>query len=415
MEDLFFRNMERYVYEECTEAEMNLFKQHMEICPQCREEYELACSVKDAMSSMTPIMPPADFSKLVNERLDNELAVPQKRAILKPGYRKYSAVAACIVLAAVLGTEQTDISAPVVLESTTITNKSLPAVPDEEKDNSKADPFIPDLSLPIPSENFEPAPTAVAPGIQSTPAVSVPTESATQKPVPTAQATGLNTPAAPTVSNTSSKPAPPTYPAPVKPSTDSTASTISTPVEQPAVTQPTPAPAVTPPVVEAPASNDNDVYSKIPDHLNPQNQVVLASSVEKTYEISGVTPENIPKKERDLAAEFALLPTTKSGDIVANAATISSMEGVEFKITRSSSTPDDYGLGSGSLFISSADKDIIDELLPKYISTTNKDCYFFTSDNFNLFIQEMEDYGVRYHQRVMTNGEGNVACKIIVS
>ncbi|MBQ7976243.1 MAG: zf-HC2 domain-containing protein [Clostridia bacterium] len=353
MEDLFFHNIDKYVYDECTDEEMKLFKQHIETCEKCREEYELSCSVKNAMVSMNNITPPADFSKLVNERLDRELAAPAKPRLLKAGYRRYSAVAACLVLAAVLGTQDIEVSEPVI-ETSTLTGQSLQAVPDKET---------------------EAAPTPVP--------VQAPAEAESTK-------------------------------MPVSPekATVSTASTKNTPVATPAVTVSTPAAAE--PVQTEPVKSE-DVYSKIPSHLNPKNQMVLASSVEKTYEISGISPKDIPQRERDLAAEFALLETTSSGAIVANSATIASMEGVQFRISHSSSTPKDYGIGSGSLFISSTDKDIVDELLTKYISVTDKDCYFFTSDNFDLFIKEMNSHGISYQERLVSTNGSNVAVKLIVS
>ncbi len=347
MEDLFFHNIDRYVYDECTQEEMNLFKQHMETCAKCREEYELSCSVKNAMGSMNNITPPADFSKLVNQCLDKEIAATSKPRVLKAGYRRYSAVAACLVLAAVLGTRPTNVSEPVV-ETSTLTNQSLQAVPEPE-----TEPVTTDIT----SEPIE-----------------------TKTPVSDPKAT---------MSSASTK--------------------INAPVAAPAVTVSTPAP------VQGSEDKDSDVYSKIPSHLNPKNQVVLASSVEKTYEISGISPQDIPKKERDLAAEFALLETTNSGAIVANAATISSMEGVEFRITQSSDGPKDYGIGSGSLFISTENKDLVNELITKYISVTDKDYYFFTSDNFDLFIQEMQNYGISYKESLVSSSGSNVAVKLILS
>lgn len=348
MEDLFFHNIDRYVYDECTEEEMNLFKQHMETCEKCREEYELSCSVKNAMGSMNNITPPADFSKLINERLDREIAAPAKPRLFVAGYRRYSAVAACLVLAAVLGTQGMDLEEPVI-ETSTLTSQSLQAVPDSETE-------------PAPPAQPKEAEEAVA----------------TKAPVSPQKATK---------SNASTK--------------------KNAPVASPAVTVSTPAPAT--------EAEDDDVYSRIPAHLNPKNQVVLASSVEKTYEISGIKPEDIPKKERDLAAEFALLETTNSGAIVANAATISSMEGVEFRITSNNSESRDYGIGSGSLFISADDKALINELLIKYISVTDKDCYFFTSDNFDMFIQEMNNRGISYKESLVSKNGNNVAVKLIVS
>ena len=128
MEDMFFYNIDKYVYEECSENEMKLFMEHLKSCEKCKAEYELACQVKDAMHSMNNITPPADFSKLVNERLDREISKPKARTFIKAGYRKYSAVAACLVLAAVLGAENVDFTEAPVLDSSIVTNEGLQPV-----------------------------------------------------------------------------------------------------------------------------------------------------------------------------------------------------------------------------------------------------------------------------------------------
>lgn len=425
MEDLFFHNIDKYVYDECTVEEMKLFEKHMETCEKCREEYELSCSVKNAMSSMNTIVPPADFSKLVNERLDRELAAPKKPRLLATGYRKYSAVAACVVLAAVLGTNGANVSDPVVLESSTLTGESLQPVPDNAEDVPTAvteDTL--QAEVPQPTNTAGPTAAVSAQPVKKTQAKksNVAKTVETPAPAPDLKASAEKAEqsvSVPVYSLTSEAEAPSPKTTTAK---ESIASTISTPVAEPAVNNQTPAPDVKnvpassePVQTEAPKATTNDALSKIPAHLNPENQVVLVSSVEKTYEISGVSPEDIPRKERDLAAEFALLDTTKSGAIVANSATISSMEGVQFQISGSKSTPADYGIGSGSLFVSSSDKEIVDELLDKYDTVTDRDCYFITNDNYNMLIEEMDEYGVSYQERVITKDGGNVAFKLIVS
>ena len=42
MEDMFFYNIDKYVYEECSESEMKLFMEHIKSCEKCKAEYELA-------------------------------------------------------------------------------------------------------------------------------------------------------------------------------------------------------------------------------------------------------------------------------------------------------------------------------------------------------------------------------------
>ena len=338
MEDMFFYNIDKYVYEECSESEMKLFMEHLKSCEKCKAEYELACQVKAAMHSMNNITPPADFSKLVNDRLDREISKPKSRTFIKAGYRKYSAVAACLVLAAVLGAEKVNFTDAPVLDSSIVTNESLlPVAQTGEIENGEISPVI--------SE-------AVSGG----------------------------------------------------------ASTIYSPTAEPAKTvsparaQKTPAPQKTPAATKMPV---------IPDHLNPEKQTVLASSVEKTYEISGVGLEDIPVKKRCLEEEFALLETTKTGVIVANPATLSSLEGIEVKVKKSNSA--DYGVGSGSIFIDAKDKEIVDKLITKYISIEDNSCYFFTGDNFNSFINELEEQGINYKENLIFEKGSNVAIKVLLA
>lgn len=330
MEDMFFYNIDKYVYEECSESEMKLFMEHIKSCEKCKAEYELACQVKNAMHGMNNITPPADFSKLINERLDREISKPKARTFIKAGYRKYSAVAACLVLAAVLGAEKVDFTKAPVIDSSTVKEESLqPEIIAEE------------------------TPEAVS-GAAST----------------------INTPTA--------------EPAKAKPAAYAPKSTN--------------APAATPVVTKAPV---------IPEHLNPEKQTVLASSVEKTYEISGVSLEQVPVKKRNLEEEFALLENTKTGVIVANPATMSSLDGVEVKIKKSNTA--DYGVGSGSLFIAAKDKEAVDKLITKYISVEDNSCYFFTGDNFDSFIEELKTQGIDYKEILVSERGNDVAINIVVA
>ena len=347
MEDMFFHNIDKYVYDECTKEEMNLFLEHIESCAQCKEEYELSCSLRDAMRSMPDTPPPADFSKLVNDRLDKELAAPKKISFLSAGYRKYSAVAACLILAVALGVENSQMTEQAPLESTTVsTTPGLQFMPDTTEAQAE---------IPQPEDA---APQASAAQASARPA-------STKKPAPALPAA------------------------------------TEKPVQQSA--------EITEPVYSA----ENNSWI-LPEHLDPSKTTVLASSVEKKYQISGIDPEDMPVPERDLAKEFALLEKTKSGVIIANTANISSLDGIQIETT---DEPDDtagYGVGSGSIHVSSKDKVVVDELLIKYISMESGGCCFFTGEDFDSFIHELDSRGVPYKENLMTERGNNVAIKVII-
>lgn len=351
MTDLFFENIDKYVWDECSDSEMSMFLDHIQSCDKCRAEYELACSIKDAMPAMTSITPPADFSELVNRRLDKELQAPKTRQFTFASYRRYSAVAACVVLAAVLGVNKTAVFEKPVIEQTGVFEHSLqPSTEDTEP-----------VNVPEPSQASPTSPV---------------TEESSDKIV-------------------------------------GTTSTITKPTIQPAAEN-----KPSKPDKPAPTQSSYDITNKLPKHLDPSENVVLASSVEKTYQISGITPEDVTPKERDLTREFSLLQNPKTGVIVANDATINSMQGVKFVSTDAPIVQEpakEYGVGSGSILISTEDKEIIHELLGKYLTTTESNYYFFTGDNFESFLKELDNRGIDYHDLVISEKGTNVAINLILA
>ncbi len=356
MEDKFFQNIDKYVYDECSKEEMDLFLEHLKGCTKCKEEYELSCSIRDLLHKMPKLEPPADFSKLVNERLDKELTPARKIKFVRAGYRKYSAVAACLVLATALGIEGTRLHDNAPIESTTVSDQGLQFVPDTHTE------------------------------------VNPPEDMQVLGNIPESSAAVVSVAKAPVVPASTIKPADAVPAHTLKPD-NMTAALV------------TAAPQVT-------YSPETDTWN-VPEHLDPTKNVVLASSVEKTYQISGIDPQYTPKKERDLAKEFSLLETTNSGVIVANTANMSSLDGVRFGIDEETKNSKSYGVGSGSIFISSNDKPVVDELITKYISVQEGGCCFFTEENFNNFKKEIDSKGIDYEERIMTETGGNVAIKVI--
>ena len=153
----------------------------------------------------------------------------------------------------------------------------------------------------------------------------------------------------------------------------------------------------------------------IPSYMDPREQVVLASTVEREYQTSGFKIEDLPKKERDLSKEFALI-TNEKGAIIANSANLASMEGVEIKeIKDNRKTVQEYGLGSGSIFISAKDKDAVNEIISKYIANEDGNYYFFTGENYKIFIDEIKNNGIEYKQTLVSENGANVAFRLVVS
>jgi len=149
--------------------------------------------------------------------------------------------------------------------------------------------------------------------------------------------------------------------------------------------------------------------------MDPREQVVLASTVEREYQTSGFRIEDLPTKERDLSKEFALLENNK-GAIITTPANLASLEGVEIKeIKDNRKSVQEYGIGSGSIFISAKDKDAVNEIISKYIADEEGNYYFFTGENYKTFINEIQNSGIEYKQTLVSENGTNVAFRLIIS
>ncbi|MBP3361203.1 MAG: zf-HC2 domain-containing protein [Clostridia bacterium] len=389
MNDMFYENIDLYAYGDCTEQEAALFEQHIKSCEKCRAEYELACSVKAAMCSMPRITPPADFSRQINNRLDNELKKKNSRRLLRPGYRRYSAAAACLVLAAVLGADGMKLIDGTRVDETTLPFEASLHTQAPQSDN--ADESTPESVYP--TEN--PVTEYVLPSETASAYSDVP--SSQFKPDTARKAS--STPTAP-VSAPAASQQPTAVPQPEK---------TTAPVQQASI-----APEVS---VEPEQDTAADAAeTMIPSYMDPRDHVVLASTVERQYKTTGVNVEDLPVKERNLAAEFALLENPRTGNIIANPATLSSLEGVEIaQIKDNRSGVHEYGIGSGSILISAKDKDAVDEILEKYVFSEDNSYYYFTADNFKYFIDELNQTGITYKEHLIPGEGSNVAFKLVVA
>lgn len=386
MDDMFYENIDLYAYGDCTEQEKALFEQHIKSCEKCRAEYELACSIKAAMSSMPGITPPADFSRQINNRLDNELK-QRRRKLLRPGYRRYSAAAACLVLAAVLGADGMKLIDGTRVDETTLPFEAGLHTQAPQPDNgeeSTPEPVIP-TGNPV-TEYALPSETALA--YSDAPSSHIKPD--TERKASSTQTASVLPPAASQQPTAAPQPEKTTAPAPQ--------ATI------------TPEPEVSTDIA-AEAAED-----MIPSYMDPRDHVVLASTVERQYKTTGVNVEDLPVKERNLAAEFALLENPRTGNIIANSATLSSLEGVEFEqIKDNRPGVHEYGIGSGSILISAKDKEVFDQILEKYVFSEDNSYYYFTADNFKSFIYELNQTGITYKEHLIPEEGSNVAFKLVVA
>lgn len=380
MNDKFFDMIDDYINGDCSNEDALLFEKHLDSCSKCKEEYELALSVNKTLSSFPTISPPDDFLQKLNDKLDFELEKEEKKKkyFTKIPIHKYSAVAACVVLVASLGVDVVKISDSSVTDNTIVPTET--SLPQESNIPSKNTDVTDDIELsttePTTSPEVSRRPT-------TTPTKAQPTQKAKKSdiyvtPSPAEQHTPTSTtaPKAPV-----SKVQPTTLPQP-------------TPTEHPTVAN-----------------------SEIPSYMDPKKQVVLASAVENEYKTSGISTEDLPVKKRDLQAEFALLESnSKSGSIIANPATLASLDSIGVvELEDSRHGADKYGDGRGSLFISSKDKETVSALIEKYASNESNHYYYLTGDNFKSFTEELSENGISYKKRLISQDGSNVAFQVVFS
>ena len=395
MHDSYYENIDLYLSGDCGEEELRKFNEHMKSCENCRREYELALEIKQAMCEMPKITPPADFAKALNDRLDREEA--RKPARL-PLYKRYSALAACIVLIAVLGIDTAQITHDAPIEE-----RVLPAETqglDENTDISAAENTV----LPQETEDvtaMTPAPAEAPASTDSeTAAHAAVSETASAQPVSTERET-IQTPAVSRPAAQANRPVQ-TTPEPAQ----QTEQQVTRAQSQ--ETTPAQAPQIDP--------DAKPIASSIPSYVDEKDSVILATDVEKDYQITGLTLENLPVKKRDLAAEFALVQNPKTGTVIANPSTLASIEGIE--ITGAASNRQNlssYAVGGGSISISAKDKEAVDDMLKKYMVSEQDDLYFFTGENFKIFTNEMTESGINFEERSISANNGrNIAFQLII-
>lgn len=82
---------------------------HASNCDECRGELDFMLSIVETMNTMPKTAPPSDFLDTLNERIDKEerfrysAAVRAARSVRR-NWRQYAAAAACLAVAAVIGT-----------------------------------------------------------------------------------------------------------------------------------------------------------------------------------------------------------------------------------------------------------------------------------------------------------------------
>ena len=178
-------------YESLDAMQKAQLKEHAASCEECRAEYELFISMLDATRNLPPIKADDSFLANLNARIDKEIvAAPVHKNVwehIKLNAHRYSALAACVALVAVIGVNSTELINRLINPYQEDITPVVTLSPIEEKEET-ADEVASSTIEPVQTEDIATTPVATP---QPTP-TQAPTPTPEQKAV--AQPTPVSTP-----------------------------------------------------------------------------------------------------------------------------------------------------------------------------------------------------------------------------
>lgn len=133
--------IEMYLDDELTREQKHLFKTHISSCNECRDALSFAKSIRQTLTALPELDVPEDFELKIRERINRECKPSRKSFSFYA--RKYGALAACVVLAVVLGGRLTDIDF----------TKTGEQYDDFTTEGTPVPTLVPDIASIAPTEN----------------------------------------------------------------------------------------------------------------------------------------------------------------------------------------------------------------------------------------------------------------------
>ncbi|MEE0945035.1 MAG: zf-HC2 domain-containing protein [Clostridia bacterium] len=93
--------IEMYLDSELTREQKHLFETHISSCNECSEALSFAKSIRQTLKTLPEIDVPEDFNTILRQRINTECKAQKKTFTVYA--RKYCALAACVILAVVIG------------------------------------------------------------------------------------------------------------------------------------------------------------------------------------------------------------------------------------------------------------------------------------------------------------------------
>jgi cytoskeletal protein RodZ len=346
-------------YEELTDLQKQELEDHASECEKCKEELTFYKSLILTLNDLPKMEAPKSLLTDINAKIDEELAAKKRQRSFAHHMRKYayrySAVAACIVLVAVVGVNSRDMVERMLNHDDGVisetTNGAIPNIPTNP------------TAAPVPSADAQPTPQ--------------PTAKASAEPVPTASV---------------SKPTVTQKPKAVK--TDSPSErVINIPV---ATLSPTYAPVAKPVVTAAPVTTSAPVYTAEPKPVETENVQDAPQNTEASTYTFDSRRYMLPDDE----------PSTQSDEQIAMAYEETEMQS-------------DWAAVSTTLTISPKDEERVRELIDIYTSDQLLgDSYKIDADRMQYMLEVLKQEGIEFNdsaKQATAAADGDMMFTLVIS
>lgn len=377
-------------YENLSETERLQMTVHAGECEKCREDLDFLLAVINTAKCLPDIKAPEDFIDKLNARIDLEDIQMRREARSKRsfafGWKKYGSVAACMLLAAVIGVNGKSLVSRMSGQNTgdgVITEEKIVS------DGSSAPSAQTPAAINTPAASQAPAESSAPKAdIAAIPSLTAPVYTPASTPKPANTASGA--------SNTSSSAGVSKSVLTVTPSVTRTPS------------KPTAAPTAAPAENTAASEDVIKGFSIAEETPSPDTAAEPYTLAKGTY----VTPD---KNTR------ATEQKVNTDDLTAGEATSELALGLYTPIDKDGN-PTEYAVVaepiqgapvSSSILVSSEDEEKVRSLMNKYV-TGNYDAYYMTTeDKLNNMFEEMDREGINYENYIDNSG-GRISLRLVI-
>ena len=351
---------------------------HTAKCESCRNDLDFMLSVINVTKNLPPIKAPDNFISELNKRIDlEEIKQKRKLAVIRTymtEWKRYGAVAACLLLAVVVGFNGKSLVSDMTNNGNGIITEEVITL-DIAQDVSQTPVYNNVSTVPTPSTDI------TKPGVVESKSENANRLTAKTTTKPVAKATSV--------------------PENNFVSTKKTADSVAVQTQAPIVNSSTPSPTAVSDATPSPVANDgtdvDEPYTLQRDGYRISQDPVEVANVSEPANNS-VADGYVVASDKEQLALGLYTPLDMSGN------------------------PTDYDFDTGviadspivdSILVSSEDEAVVMDLISRYITGNYGMYYMSTEDKLNKFFDELDKAGISY-EKFLKSSTNRISFKLVV-